>query len=411
MVTEKFANKPFIKCDEKQFRTKAREYNAFLLYVRFYNVKPKYYNHYIQVSKCINMKNPIYDNGRVVSCDVCDMWLTDIDFDIITTSYKCDPIILETYKAHKDYLDKRIIKFILDLYGNKTKLKISAQTDEQIAEIYKTSKSQINSCYGMSVSNCLKQSSDFKNGLWTREELSPEFIKRKLDESKKSWSTLMYYASGCWITAYARRNIFMRLLEVSDNGRSMDIDSIYVDTDSLKYVNEHDDIFERYNNSLIDKYKEVIKKYPEFTLEDFMPRDEAGVERPIGFFEPDGSYMEFVSTGAKKYAYRASDGLHITISGVNKKTGVKALKDDINNFLNNDLVFTYEESQRLIHYYINDQPEFTFIDIDGNEYTSNLKYGVVLQPTTYTMGVTDSYIQLLKMYEVERAIKNGKQKT
>ena len=75
-------------------------------------------------------------------------------------------------------------------------------------------------------------------------------------------------------------------------------------------------------------------------------------------------------------------------------------------------MFDYNQSGRLVHYYIDDQPEVTFEDIDGNIYTSNYKYGIVLQPTTYTLGgtkATDVYIQLVKMYERRLAVENGKQ--
>ena len=192
----------------------------------------------------------------------------------------------------------------------------------------------------------------------------------------------------------------------------MDIDSIYSDTDSCKYLNNHDDVFDEYNKNLIKKYEEVCKKYPELTVDDFMPVDGNGIKRAIGAFELDGKYKQFVTSGAKKYAYiDQDDSLHITISGVNKKTGIKALKGDLRRFLDPDLSFNYEESGRMIHYYLDDQPIISFRDYKGATWRSYLKYGIVLQPTTYTMGLTEAYDLLIKYYERERAIANGKQKT
>ncbi len=404
MVTEKLPQGEFLKCNVNQFTTKKRKYYAFMLYVKFKNIKPKYYNHYIQLAKCINLRKPVVDNGRLVKADSFEMWLTDVDFDIILATYKLEYEIVELYKAKKDYLDIRIIKFILELYGGKTKLKKKAKIDPHIAEVYQNLKGCLNSLYGVSVSNILNNSSDFINGLWTQQEFTPEFVESKLEDAKESWSTLFYYAHGCWITALSRRNLFMQVIK-------LDYDMIYTDTDSIKYINNHDDVFIDYNNSLIDKYKDVIKRYPELTLDMFMPEDEDGVKRPIGAYEDDGDYEEFVTTGAKKYAYRENGKLHITISGVNKNTGITRLHDDINTFLEDDLTFDYNQSGRLIHYYLDNQPHFTFTDIDGNKYNSKLNYGIVLQPTTYTMGVTDNYLTLLQLYEKERAIANGKQKT
>ena len=404
MVTEKFPVKPFNKCYPDQYTEKKRKYYAFIMLVHFENIKPKYYNHYMQVSKLLNSKKVVTDNGRVVSCESCDIWLTDIDLDIILASYKLEYTIIEIYKAKKDYLDIRVIKFILELYGNKTKLKIKAQTDPVIADIYQTSKAQINSMYGLSVSNILNQSSDFRDGYWIQQALSEEFIRSKLTDAQKSWSTLIDYMVGIAVTSFARKNLFMQIIKI-------DTDMIYSDTDSIKYIGDHQDIFDEYNNSLIEKYKAVIKRYPELSLDDFMPEDEKGQKRPIGFYEYEEKMSSFVTTGAKKYAFTDDNGLHITISGVNKKTGIKRLHNKIETFLEENLTFSYKESGRLIHYYLDNQPEFTFTDIDGHTYTSNLSYGIVLQPTTYTMGVTDNYLELLKLYEKERAINNGKQKS
>lgn len=402
MVTEKLPQGEFLKCRVSDYTPKKQKYYAFMLYVRFEDVKPKYYNHYMQASKCINLKKPVIDNGRITKCDSCEMWLTDVDFEIIKQTYNFSYTIVELYKAKKGYLDVKVIKYILELYGGKTKLKQKAKRDPHIAEVYQSMKGQLNSLYGVSVSNILNNSSNFINGKWTQEEFSKEFVERKLEDSKKSWSTLFYYAHGVWITALARRNLFMNILKI-------DTDMIYADTDSIKYLNNHDDIFEEYNKQLIDKYKAVCKRYSDLKLSDFMPEDENGVKRPIGAYEDDGYYDKFVTMGAKKYAYEEEGKLHVTISGVNKKKGVSRLEGDINKFLEEDLTFDYNQSGRLIHYYLDNQPHFKFTDIDGNIYTSRYNYGIVLQPTTYTMGVTDKYIELLKLYERERAIKNGKQ--
>ena len=208
--------------------------------------------------------------------------------------------------------------------------------------------------------------------------------------------------SGIFVTSFSRRNLFMMILKI-------DTDMIYSDTDSIKYMGDHEDIFTEYNEKLIYKYKDVIKRYPSLTLEDFMPEDEKGIKRPIGAYEYEGCYDKFVTCGAKKYCYEEDGELHITISGVNKKTGVSRLNGDIRTFLEDDLTFDYEQSGRLIHYYMDNQAKFTFTDIDGNRYTSDLHFGIVLQPTTYTMGVTDNYIELMNLYEKERARQNGKQ--
>ena len=165
----------------------------------------------------------------------------------------------------------------------------------------------------------------------------------------------------------------------------------------MKYTGDYDWIFEVYNNSMIEKYKQTIKRFPELTLDDFMPEDRNGIKHPIGFFELDEEMCEFCTHGAKKYCFRDMEGeLHITVSGVSKK-GVIALNNDINNF-KKDFKWGYSTSGKLMHTYIENQPDITFTDIDGNVYTSHQRHSVVLQPTSYTLGLSDFYELLVKWF-------------
>lgn len=97
-------------------------------------------------------------------------------------------------------------------------------------------------------------------------------------------------------------------------------------------------------------------------IEKFIPKTISGVEKPLGVFEKekDCPYQEFKYLGAKRYAYRDKNGeLHLTCSGVNKKAGVKALKNDIEN-LREGMTFSYEEAKKLLLHYLDNQPTVTF---------------------------------------------------
>lgn len=424
MVTEKFPCGKFIRCDHKQYKdVKKRAAYSFLFKVEFRNVKSRFYTHFMQASKCLEYKQwlrkenkarVVFDNGRIVSCDKCTMVLTDVDFEIIKKNYRCEYHILECYKAKKDYLDVRIIKLICQLYSNKTSLK----GVEGKEVIYKRDKAMLNSLYGMCVTNPLKQSAEFDAGVWSSAQFSDEFIDKKLADMKKSYSTLMYFACGCWVTAYARRDIANILLD-----KQMDKDVVYSDTDSIFIRNreQHQDVFLTYNNVMIEKYRSVCEKYPDLQISDFMPADKKGVLHPMGFFEFDKLASEFITLGAKKYCYRDAESgeLKITVAGVSKK-GVSALKDEIGMF-KKGFVWGYKESgknthfyrERYLDYYYEKDPEsgniekksvvkdnlmndFEFKDVDGNIYKSSYKWALVLMPTTYTLGVTSEYDAVIK---------------
>lgn len=384
-------------CEPCEFKTNDEYY--YLCHVKFYNMKNKFYNTYIQKSKMLNASddiNAVYDNGRLMCCNGSfEMYITDIDFDIITHAYTGDCEILEAWKSKKRFLDIRILKYILKLYQDKTTLK-GAKSDLEVS-MYKSSKENINSLYGCSVSNVLRQSTDFKDGDWIRRAFTPEFIDEKLNDARKSFSTLFQHSTGLYITAWARYNVFMTLLQ-------LDKDVLYSDTDSIKYIGDHKDVFDAFNAGVIERFRKVCEYYPDdLKLEDFSPIDSKGVQHTLGFFECENDHdvIEFRTLGAKKYCVRMSDGLHLTLSGVSKDS-VKYLNDDINNF-KDGFIFGYDASGKLTHYYIDDMPEISYQDKDGNMYNSDLKYGIVLAPTTYTIGVTDEYELLIKDMEIKEA--------
>lgn len=259
----------------------------------------------------------------------------------------------------------------------------------------------------MSVTNPLKNGAEYGEYIdkkdnntkkigWHKVDINDEdefdkFVEKTLNSQRKSYSNLMFYGCGLWVTAYARRNVYMTLLKI-------DSDVCYCDTDSIKYVGKHDDIFEAYNKQVYDKYREVIKHFRgEFTIDDFTPKDREGVKHPIGVFEFDGFYSEAKFLGAKKYCFREDGDLHITVAGVSKK-GVTALNDDINNFKKH-FVFDYHQSGKLTHVYLNNQSHFDFKDYNGEWQHSSQVHGVVLQPTTYTLGITPDYEALIKDYQ------------
>ena len=98
-------------------------------------------------------------------------------------------------------------------------------------------------------------------------------------------------------------------------------------------------------------------------------------------------YLEFVTCGAKKYAYRDEDGLHTVISGVSKKE-VCQLKDDIQKFRPG---FTFRPAGGILLHYI-EQPmqEVTVHGDDGTQDTILLGNNIYCEERSITIGgVTD----------------------
>lgn len=91
----------------------------------------------------------------------------------------------------------------------------------------------------------------------------------------------------------------------------------------------------------------------------------------------------------QKYCCEYEEGsLAITVSGVNKKA-VCQLKS-IEEF-KEGLIFSYKNSGRLIMSYLSDMPHLKVLDDNCNEILLDCKFGIHAMPTTYELGIADTY--------------------
>lgn len=390
MVTHKFPATKFRKCGVYRLE----EMNpriAYLIVVRFTNIKSNYYNTIISQSKCRIIKGGRYDNGRLISAKEIETVITDVDFKIILQAYECEYEILECYASAYDYLPKRFINFVLDKYVLKTKYKgVEGKEIE-----YQRQKGLFNSLYGMSVTNNIRDEVEYNNETgWSETPISNDEITKKLKEEEKTG--FLSFAYGVWITAYARNNLLKNLMKLDEY-------VIYSDTDSLKLKHGYDKkVIEDYNKFVENKIKYVseVLKIP---YEKFAPKDIKGKERMLGLFDDDGHYKRFITQGAKKYAYETEDSeLHITVSGV-PKSGYKSLKGDLNNF-RNDLVFEFKDTGKNLLIYTEAQEPVLIKDYTGKEIISDDLSGCCILPNTYILGKSQEYEHLLSDESAQRAI-------
>lgn len=326
---------------------------------------------YIPVSKCIvlkfNQDNKALqvDNGRVIAASYIEMCLTDIDYGIVINMYNCKVTILEMYTAKYDRLPEPIIQQNLEYYINKTKLK--GVVGQEL--YYLKNKELLNSIYGMSVQDVVKQSIKFADlGYVLDETKSREDI-----YNAKHKSIFTQYAYGVWTTAHARYSLQCGIDMCGDG-------LIYVDTDSCKYVGDVD--FSAYNN---DRISECVGSGAYAT-------DSKGHIHYMGVYEDEGIYKRFVTLGAKKYAYEDIKGnLHITVSGVNKKRGADELasRGGLEAF-KPGFVFTQSGKTECVY---NDDSKPIIRKIDNR--LVPITRNVVIRETTYTLNITDDYATLL----------------
>lgn len=358
---------------------------AVLYHVKFHNIEANKLNHYILESKKMSEKNVSCDNGRVIKAEMIELFLTEIDFDIITQdAYKVKPEDIEyisTKCAVKGYLPEELVKFTITVYADKTKLKgVKGQED-----FYQAQKAKLNGLFGCNVTNILKSGADFVDGKWKAPELSNEYVKKKVDELRESKTNCFQYIHGVYIAAAARARLWKVI-------SCYDMQTIYYDTDSVKaFPSKVLDLIIQNENDLVRMNLQQTAHDFDIPFEMFEPEDIKGKKHMIGLWEYEGKYQEFITLGAKRYAYRDETGeLHCTISGVNNKTGYKALNNDLHNFTNG-LVFDYKTANKLTSVYIDDQEPFIFRDYQGKVFKATQKHSIVLQPAEYSMEVSREY--------------------
>lgn len=328
---------------------------------------------YIPQSKCIALGNDreIY-NGRILHADVLTISMTNIDFDIVKEQYEYAEIAVEEFHySRKGLLPKELRDTIMNYFEKKSKLK----GDEEHHYEYMKSKNKLNSIYGMTVTNILNTQIEYHDGEYTEKKMTEEEMQEALDKYYKNHRSFLNYSWGVFVTAYARR-------ELEDGLNIAGLDCIYCDTDSVKYIGNHDREFEEYNRKLNKECEEKgIKNYTEVNGKRFY----------MGIFDKEKGYDEFITLGAKKYAYIQKGHLGITVSGLSKKKGAKELerKGGLRRFQRNEVFY---DSGRTIAQY----NSASVHDITVNGCTFSTASNLAIVDTTYTLGISDTMLDIIE---------------
>lgn len=376
---------------------------------RFVNVESEImFDNPISSSKCMELKNAILNNGRVVSADSFILALTNVDYQTYKKFYSWDEKqfeILTFYRYRAEYLPKEFVDSILTFYEDKTKLKNVIGKESE----YLHAKENVNSCYGMSVTDILRDEIDFDPlEMWTTE---PPNRQEEIDKYNKNPQRFLFYAWGIFVTAYGRRNLFSGILECG-------IDYIYADTDSIKVLNyeKHADYFKRYNE-YVSKRLETACKYHGFDPERVRPKTIKGTEKPLGVWDDDGTYLVFKTLGAKRYAYLSDDynedtgkderKLHVTVAGSNKKKTADYLTKKYGKYyafykFDNNLCIPKDYSGRTTSCYIDYETSGTIKDYNGVVGDFRELTSVHVEQTEYNLSIASQYINyFLGIQEVD----------
>ena len=244
----------------------------------------------------------------------------------------------------------------------------------------------------MTVTNNIKDEVEFLDNIWSEKELTNDEILEKLNNDKKQG--FLSFSYGVWVTAYARNNLLRNVMKLDDY-------VIYCDTDSMKLKKGYDKkIIEHYNQTVKNRIGFVSRQL-NIPIERFSPKDRKGKEHTLGLFEYEGTYQEFITQGAKKYAVKENGEIKITVAGVPKE-GARGLKD-LKDF-KDGLIFKFKDTNKNLLFYVDNQKEFELVDYNGVKYRVKDKSGCCLLPNSYTLGKSLDYCHLISDESSKRSI-------
>lgn len=378
MLSEKYPMSKFIYYDLESFQ-ELDYYNkryCTIGYYYFSNIKLK--NNipipYIPISKCLTVvkdEDLIVYNGRLISSSGIKIALNNIDYEIIKNQYDFDYDDLRVenfYFARKGFLPKELRETIIEYYELKTQLK--GITDKEYE--YMKSKNKLNSLYGMIVTNIQRKEILFDS---EKDEVFSYGEKGLLEDYYNSRNNFLSYQWGVFVTAYCRRNLQLAL-----DGIGLDV--VYCDTDSVKYLNNHDEVFNNINYNM-------LKYCKEHDILNYARRDNK--KYYLGVYDFEGTYQKFKTLGAKKYAFLKNDKYGITVSGLSKIKGAKELEKNGLEFFKNGSVF-YDSGRTTVKF---NNDKFHYLQI-GNDKIINGS-NVVILDTTYTLGISNTMLDIIDL--------------
>ena len=361
-----------------------RRHKAVLMRVAIYDLRLKdetWGCPYIPKSKTRYGKGMRIDNGRVLSADYLEITITDIDLEIMLSEYDFDAVPLDVAHARYGKLPPALVEVTKRYYKNKTELK--GVPGQEV--FYTKEKNKLNSIYGMSAQDPVKDRILFKDldaadqGGFVQEGKDPAEL---LEENNKH--AFLSYAWGVWVTAWARLRLEegIRLASSQPWGDGF----VYCDTDSVKYVGDID--WSAYN---ADRERDSRASGAFAT-------DPKGVTHYMGVYEVEDTADKFVTWGAKKYLCDYGGTLKATIAGVNKSmAGAELARSGGVDAFKPGFVFRDAGGTEAIY---NDYPQVGEYVVDGHrlEITAN----VVLRPDFYTLGLAGDYERLLRYSIINR---------
>ena len=357
--------------------------------IKFNKIKSLYNWGWLSISK-MNDYTPEkckFFNGKLLSAESITRTVTNVDYEMICKTYDFSDIeIIEFYHEFKSgplpypYIET-IKKYGLTKYEWKQKMKevenLPADNPIRLETefFYMLSKNDFNSIYGMSVQKLMQ----------AEYEVDELFVWKEIDKDYKQTNKHICrnFLYGIYTTAYARRNLLTAIITNCPDT------FVYCDTDSVKFIG---------NAEFIDTNKPLPEQYLSIPA-----------LSKLGRFDREHTYKDFVTYGAKKYAYKyeGDERLYLTVAGLPKYDSNKGAIKEITEFLPGIVFKKCKLAKKYIYidtsFELDDENNIInkkFLDAETHRYLINhhiqTNGGVALFPADYTLDITPNDIRIVK---------------
>ena len=356
--------------DSEKF-TKLIKNECCMMVITFFDITSTT-NHSIESSsKCIELVNPILDNGRVSSADKMTVFINEIDYSLYCMFYTWDRMDIQVfYHTIRGRLPTYILDVLNEEYYNKAILK---QSGKKNTTEYAIAKSNVNSAYGMTVTRMVEREVTYSDDEWGYDDSNFCYY----DEVQK---LVLLPQWGIYVTSHARFALLSNVYKISCNSSGAIDDVVYNDTDSIKLLNydKHKHIIDDYNAKIIAKNKKLFSD-PIFY--------------DLGTFDNEGTYDRFKTLGAKRYISEKNGEIEQTIAGLPKHILAKYCKSnklDVFKFFTSGMTLDVMFSGKLTTSY-NDEPHSEAV---GGVVMSELS-SVCLYNIPFRMSLDKYYIEMI----------------
>lgn len=363
----------------------------------------------ISKHKCLEVLAPVCDNdnvftasGRIISAMYLRINVTELDFDTITKFYDCSKFRVSRLRiSPRGYLPYPIVRSVLKFFFDKTTLDGVEGKERE----YMIAKNMLNAVYGMMVEKPIRPVFGFVNDVgFTKEEA--DFVEQ-IDSYNEKFNRFLFYPWGIWVTAHARYRLHDAILEVGDDFR-------YCDTDSVKFVGDHSLYFGLVNQTAVSEMKRCAERM-NLAIEHVNPIAPDGSVKVLGVWEHEWDAHRFKTLGAKRYMvdyswtekgnkyYEPGTKISLTTSGLKTnsikpedKDGFKYLKKyakengiDIFDAFNTSLVIPEDYAGRTISKFIDSERSGWVTDYLGTRAYYYSPSGLYVANSTYSFSMTD----------------------